>query len=418
MSEKKSHPRWNWEDIEEESRKKEKQKEAYIPSSAGELYHYTSREVMWKILSNGIMYARHVRFSNDTEEYALGRELLKKYIESDDASEWTKKYGYLDTGMEHLYMICFCAQDDKLSQWRGYAPDGVSIQFDFSNGVFKDEEDEERRSGRGASVLNLYEFSLANKTKSSCDEAEFAFKDGGEDVYIKYFTMPYKVHYTDYTDNTEEDSELYGKLKVLEEAASPDKVTPELRRYIPFIKSASFKEEEEYRLIFDLQYGKGLQDIDMDRLRTEKIQYLEREDGIKRPNILVACGNAERKKEECKSIFVSANIEDKVVEAIEKRLQEEDKLIKIFKYKGKNTKKEIYIGQGSDQNEIFEIVDRRVKNEPDIKLWCDGYLPIRHITVAPCADREFLKQSIEYYKENIPWLKYVEVETSKITFRS
>lgn len=31
------------------------------------------------------------------------------------------------------YIVCFCDDNDRLSQWRGYAKEGIAIGFDFRN---------------------------------------------------------------------------------------------------------------------------------------------------------------------------------------------------------------------------------------------------------------------------------------------
>lgn len=35
------------------------------------------------------------------------------------------------------FMVCFCEDGDLLSQWRGYAQNGVSIGMDFTGGICK-----------------------------------------------------------------------------------------------------------------------------------------------------------------------------------------------------------------------------------------------------------------------------------------
>ena len=47
---------------------------------AGPLYHYTSREVFWKIMDSEIFLARHIMFSNDYEENKIGNQKIENAL--------------------------------------------------------------------------------------------------------------------------------------------------------------------------------------------------------------------------------------------------------------------------------------------------------------------------------------------------
>lgn len=53
-----------------------------------------------------------------------------------------------------------------------------------------------------------------------------------------------------------------------------------------------------------------------------------------------------------------------------------------------------------------------------IKIWCDGYILIRKIFIAPSKDAEFMKTSVEEYKKTKYWVKAFEVKISKIPLRT
>ena len=79
-----------------------------VPDSS--LYHYTSREVFWKIMEGEILLARHIQFSNDSEENRIGKKKME------EAMKGERKVLALSDALP--FMICFCKEDDLLSQWR------------------------------------------------------------------------------------------------------------------------------------------------------------------------------------------------------------------------------------------------------------------------------------------------------------
>lgn len=53
------------------------------------------------------------------------------------------------------------------------------------------------------------------------------------------------------------------------------------------------------------------------------------------------------------------------------------------------------------------------------KIWCEGHLPIRSITVGPNQDSARVRESIEHYcKHKAYWLMDVEIRNSSIPYRS
>ena len=92
----------------------------------GSLFHYTTRDNLWNILESNSFYARHIRFSNDSAEYNIG----KKEVEA------IGNEGKELTDLNDCYMVCFCEKDDILSQWREYARGGVSLELNFTQDTF------------------------------------------------------------------------------------------------------------------------------------------------------------------------------------------------------------------------------------------------------------------------------------------
>lgn len=107
------------------------------------LYHYTSFSTLIKIVESHKMWAGNINYMNDRAEFTLAveitLELIKKRVgykrhhfrELDFCREVKDKLEHIT--QPDVYICCFSAKDDLLSQWRGYCPNGLgfSIGFDF-----------------------------------------------------------------------------------------------------------------------------------------------------------------------------------------------------------------------------------------------------------------------------------------------
>lgn len=138
------------------------------------MYHYTSAEVLKSIIEGKCMYATHINFMNDWEEYKVGYETLTREIKcavERHRADFEEKIGtrnleiileyfgekcldvttynsmshrkkfeeYRACAMPEVYTISFCKEKDLLSQWAIYAKEsGVAIEFDFTDFVFCD----------------------------------------------------------------------------------------------------------------------------------------------------------------------------------------------------------------------------------------------------------------------------------------
>jgi DUF2971 family protein len=105
------------------------------------LYHYTGNEGLVGILSSRQFWATDARYLNDASEidYACymmrlvldealelrQTEIAKQFLES--AIQTFNPY---DGGTYSPFVMCFCEQDNLLSQWRAYGNNGYSIEFD------------------------------------------------------------------------------------------------------------------------------------------------------------------------------------------------------------------------------------------------------------------------------------------------
>lgn len=103
------------------------------------LYYYTTAETMKYILTQGDIFATHISYLNDLEEYVNGlRELREIFVDqaqgdgipitiSDD-----KVYKEAIKEIPQIYSISFSKEADLLSQWYMYAREsGVRLGLSF-----------------------------------------------------------------------------------------------------------------------------------------------------------------------------------------------------------------------------------------------------------------------------------------------
>jgi Protein of unknown function (DUF2971) len=109
------------------------------------LYHYTSKEVLKKIIEGNSLLVGNVKYMNDSTEYRLTRDPLYNYLIEYKAScspgtIGNYIYGKLVSELEldrilHIYAFCMTTDGDLLSQWVRYGSDalGYSIGFDLGD---------------------------------------------------------------------------------------------------------------------------------------------------------------------------------------------------------------------------------------------------------------------------------------------
>ena len=236
------------------------------------MYHYTSVEVLKSIIEGKCLYATHINFMNDWEEYQLGYRILTKEIKSaiennridfehcigkenldtildflnDECLNVTSYSQIRQPGkfkefrklmMPEVYAISFCKEKDLLSQWAIYAKEsGVAIEFDFSNMIFFD-----------ASLSD-------EKEKEYTDEEWQSVK------YYRY-NQPHTINYSnqDLIDKMKEQIvEVIRMIKDPKFASNEAIVRPvtvlrkiaELYTIVPYCKLDKFKAENEVRAAF------------------------------------------------------------------------------------------------------------------------------------------------------------------------
>jgi Protein of unknown function (DUF2971) len=103
------------------------------------LYHYTSLDVLLKILNSGILWASNLRYLNDSSEYAhllvvVDRRVQELLVKADGqrAAHLALLSRILRKNMDRdVFAACFSTKKDDLNQWRGYCPPGLGVCIGF-----------------------------------------------------------------------------------------------------------------------------------------------------------------------------------------------------------------------------------------------------------------------------------------------
>lgn len=346
-----------------------------------DLYHYTSLEVLGKILENDQFRATHVRFSNDIEEYNAGKYLMKSL----DGSVHEKD----------CFMICFCQKPDLLSQWREYARAGVSLELDFSfDSYFTITQDEKELYTYAEPIEVIY--------------ANYEIKKLESDIAINLESIPIKM------GEDRENLSIMNKCienykRRFSEAEDGFSLSNAINAVIPYIKNGAFEEEQEVRIIFELTKG--------DR---QLVCYADdKRVGFKRPYLNVKCGIQEKSTEKnVKIVKMDRRINSELYEKIKKCLEPG---VDIVNLEDPYNIESIYIGTGENQEKIFNEVRKQLVNNPELsegyKIWCEGHWPIRSIMIGPSPNQGIIAESVSHYIKSYYWMRYVEVKCSKIPYR-
>lgn len=390
-------------------------------------YQYRSFTSFWQIIESDSFWATDARFCNDEEEQRFGEHVIDTlYRGKDSVSE--KK-----SGLDENYIVCFCKDDDRLSQWRGYASEGgVSMGFDFG-------------APHAFSVMHSQSESV--KTKADCE--------------LQYVALG-AVCYMDPRGDQEKDEEYrqkcLQKIDIIDYFLGENTnalYQQEVQRKAPFIKHSGFSEECEYRLVFHNHDGE----------LNKCIRYRDDEKSmLKYPYIVVKTSLPEDMQKKC---VVRIGIDtEKEIELVNKlnsisevsvvvlgchylpgqkyinekycrgctiRRMETSNSWQQCRYNVKKNKvnsnyclddKEscVIVSQGSNQEKVFENVYRCVQEfkkqeNTEIDVWCEGHLPLRSITVGPCQNQSNMVEAIRHYCEHKYWLRDVKIKVSKIPFR-
>jgi hypothetical protein len=221
------------------------------------LYHYCSAEAFKAIVENGCLWLSDAAHMNDAFEGKWLDTIIERLIiPSQDWGQWFEA-GHIfhdyQVFKKPFYIACFSEQGDLLSQWRAYANDGqgISIGFNFDNSSLP----------TGLTFTNVFHMSMLG-----CTVDRVIYE---EDAQLEAVQRVFKYH--DYI--------MRGDLHPYVYDAAIDTGRDCLAYLARLLKHSGFREEREWRLIYDGESdrkGMGIDMVRKQRLRGEaRINYFE-----------------------------------------------------------------------------------------------------------------------------------------------
>lgn len=308
------------------------------------LCHYTSLPTLFSILESDSLWATATRFSNDSSE---------EMVFSD-----TSYFENTKIKMDN-FLLCLSQNEDCLSQWRGYCPNGGgAVELDLM-------------SPRQYSVL------YANYDTTS--------------QYRLVENAPLRVLYVPRNRALHEEI-----IRVIQEKDATPDIPLKMHNLLPYFKNAAFHEEGEWRLLFENTTNSFSPCI---RFRTLR-------DGVKVPYLVIKCGQVSDDQFQC--VFNTTRYDS------DEKLQEEKELHGQIIIPQGNDQETVYY-------QMKEIIKKHKTNSK--KPWsryprivCEGHLPVQRIILAPTYNRERLKEEVQRFCSSIYWLQDVEVVCSEIPY--
>src|SRR5208283_106971 len=102
-----------------------------------ELFHYCGVDGFHGIVTEKMLWLSDVFTLNDASEMLYAREIVDEVLKSQNPRPpWLKdikpESEFLDVASKWgMYVSCFCAEGDLLSQWRGYGAQGGGFALGF-----------------------------------------------------------------------------------------------------------------------------------------------------------------------------------------------------------------------------------------------------------------------------------------------
>lgn len=201
------------------------------------LYYYTTAETMKYILTQGDIFATHISYMNDSEEYVNGLRELREFF-AGQAQGKEEPADILDDSVyegalkeiPQIYSISFSKEADLLSQWYMYAREsGVRLGLLFpekeQNFVIKKKYGNEKKPEKPVKSV-LRDVHYFTRMGMPCQEYQREKKS--IDRVISEYANEIGV-------NREDDA---NEIRLWKEVA-------------PYIKNYEFRQEREVRLIFN-----------------------------------------------------------------------------------------------------------------------------------------------------------------------
>ncbi|MCM1284941.1 MAG: hypothetical protein NC213_00090 [Acetobacter sp.] len=278
---------------------------------------------------------------------------------------------------------------DKYSQWLAYCSNGgASLEFYFGQDYINLKAIDSNEDYENSAINH---FDLINKSEKSLFDYSLLCGDDKSAFYL-YPNFPVYVQYCDEVNKN--NNSIYNSV-ISSIVADPGLLAP-------YFKHSGFEQESEARLAF----------INKNHRLDRCVKFRERNDGTKSPYIEVKFGDNDKNDRPC---GINGENEKELEEAIIKLLNNRTYAEILYKTP-------IIIPQGNDQEKIYNIVEKVLNNndfkKENLKIICQGHLPITMITLAPMKDSSIQKKKLEIYCKSKYWLKNVEICESKIPYNT
>lgn len=218
------------------------------PSSSGDpdvVYHYTSLDVLVKIIQSRQLWATNIGYLNDTSERSLYLNLAKERLpelvreEGNSAARLSfdsSAAGSLpyDENLMSLFVTSFTTEDDSLPQWRAYTPPGLGVQIGFKTDALK--------------KARICHYEQSEKMEQNLVTSRFSFfpvayiSDDPQDGEDQMLIAEYRVHLERYLGEIDKGTYAGSLTTYLERRLGKSAC-----RY----KHVSFAHEKEYRLLVE-----------------------------------------------------------------------------------------------------------------------------------------------------------------------
>lgn len=200
------------------------------PKPPSKLFHYTDVNGLLGIFDKNQLWATHTLYLNDATErsytYKLVEEIYCSLIgqtkTNDKYRDFLHRISYNTMRPKpnpDVYVVCFCEDDDLLSQWRGYGNNGAGYAIGIDAKRLVHLED--------TFVIRKVVYSLKDQ-KKILNEILQVVRDSLKKL-------------TDFLDNDDAEPLIENHAKIFEN---------EVEKYASFFKHKAFKAEKEWRLIY------------------------------------------------------------------------------------------------------------------------------------------------------------------------
>ncbi|MDR1188081.1 MAG: hypothetical protein LBK95_11610 [Bifidobacteriaceae bacterium] len=418
------------------------------------VYHYTTLANMWSMLASDQFWASDARFSNDASEVESGKGLLERHFsdletEADAADRNTDRNAELKRfgALWRHYIVCFCDDPDLLGQWREYAVDGVAIEFDFSG----------RRQFQvhspGCKCSELEDPKATPTTATPAGPLATATPAAAGGCRFLHYAYPMAVHYfqAEPANGNGPKAAVDRAKQLAAGGVTPDPVPWLCFRVVPYVKHGSFSQESEARLVISLSTN--------DPRHEDSVFYRDDHDlGVKRPSLHLTYGDQTQWRDACAWIRGDQRIAEAWArkhgggdfeDHVRQKLSLPDDFPVVFDLKPLEHDHDhapVYLGPGTDARSLFGKIRDDVLSELEwsdfekdadcdwpvgdtaqdplskplgrfVRVWCDGHLPIRGVTVGPHPRLKEIKEAIEHFFSTHWWLRDATVKPSKIPYR-